>query len=450
MRENRAMFASLGIVVLFAIGCGSAIRSEPDRDERVLARLEASDLLAVPSAMKFRGETLLVSHSRRDGSCSMVGYRAEIENAAETFSTGCSGGFLIVDGEVLLQGPDGEIRTTRGERFLAWLSEESWVRRSSSALQWSTEGEVRVVETEALGLRNGRLVPGGTALIAIEWAGEGERLVRISDEGELLPLTEWFFEIESWDLADDGVEMVFSGRRESGLDVYVASTERPMVNPVPSDPADERGVAWAPVGYKFGFIVDSPAGSVVRSVHVPTGAMTNAIVPGYSAERFAWHPDGERITIWVSSEYNSPGIAISTFRGDFEGWLTAPVWTTDRDSSAIRNGRVFPPTNVHYGQKYPLVVLVRKASSGFEPAVGRLLGIEDAGVMITQRAPLDQELSSLGWVDRNGIFVITEVCEELDVAAVETYTVGCGASESGSAAGSLESAVRSVVRDLDL
>src|SRR5437763_12621303 len=128
--------------------------------------------------------------------------------------------------------------------------------------------------------------------------------VRIVD-GQLFrgrtALTPHFAGIDSFDVSLARREVVFSAKRTTNFDVGLVSLDGSDIHWIPEDPNDETAVQWAPRGNRVSYIVHTPGGDIVRTVHIPTSAQGAADFPYASVRSIRWAPDGERYFAVVTS-----------------------------------------------------------------------------------------------------------------------------------------------------
>lgn len=112
----------------------------------------------------------------------------------------------------------------------------------------------------------------GEKALRIEKSDLGERIVRVGVDETVRAVTGYFDAIDSFDTSPGGEEVVFSARRDGGFDVAIVSIDGESLNWVFPQSVDEKLVTWAPRGNKITMVMETPDGSILRTVHVPTGA----------------------------------------------------------------------------------------------------------------------------------------------------------------------------------
>src|SRR5213592_1373015 len=120
----------------------------------------------------------------------------------------------------------------------------------------------------------------------------------VNGEKELTPA---FPSIQSFDVSLDRGEVVFSAKRGDNFDIGLVSTDGSEIHWIPSERVDETDVQWAPRGNKVSFVVHTPRGDVVRTVHIPTAARLSVDFAGAQVDALAWDPPAERYAVIIES-----------------------------------------------------------------------------------------------------------------------------------------------------
>jgi hypothetical protein len=304
--------------------------------------------------------------------------------------------------------PDGSDRLV-GRTVLAALDAGHFLERTNEGFLWKT-GETAVA-LDDVSLRAAGIVAGGT-ILGIEVLPDGERLVRFDGPGGTA-ITPTFADIDSWDAAPKGDEVVFSARRESGFDVGIVSASGGEIKWVAPDPLDERNVTWAPRGNKITYTLESLDATLVRSVHVPTSFQVVFDLPLTTVRRIAWEPRAERIAIVVESPVSGPSIDWVGYQGDGRATL---VEATETVSSPVETllwsegaGVLLGPGSVRYGESRPTVLWIdRETRFAWRGDAARL---RDAGVPVLFVEPdrLGNPVDALGelpWHDPGQVYVV--------------------------------------------
>jgi len=109
--------------------------------------------------------------------------------------------------------------------------------------------------------------------------------------------------IESFDTSESRQEVAFAAKKTAGssFDIGLVAVEGSDISWVPSDPADEVAVQWAPRGNKISYVVRAKAGDVVRTVHIPTSFQETVELPSSRVHALGWDPPADRYAVAYSS-----------------------------------------------------------------------------------------------------------------------------------------------------
>src|SRR5436190_13407244 len=129
-------------------------------------------------------------------------------------------------------------------------------------------------------------------------------------------LTPAFSAVQSFDVSLDRGEVVFSAKRGDNFDVGLVSTDGSDIHWIPSERVDETDVQWAPRGNKVSFVVHTPRGDVVRTVHIPTAARLSVDCAGAQGDALAWDPPAERYAVIVESPEASQRVESVKYSGE--------------------------------------------------------------------------------------------------------------------------------------
>src|SRR4029077_5845522 len=127
------------------------------------------------------------------------------------------------------------------------------------------------------------------------------------------PLTPEFLAIDSYDVSLARKEIVFSAKRKDNFDVGLVSMDGSDIHWIPEDPSDEVNAQWAPRGNKVSYILHTPTGSIVRTVHIPTAAQLSVDFPQTQVDALAWEPQAERFAVVVESPDASQRLVSMTY-----------------------------------------------------------------------------------------------------------------------------------------
>lgn len=288
---------------------------------------------------------------------------------------------------------DGSLRLTRG----------------TGSLHFDSAGAVLPI-SDSGALRSARKLRGTGEIIGIRKNDSGEALVRL-EAGLQKLLTPEFVEIDSFDLAPSGKEIVISANAGEGLNVGLLSIDGGDIRWIFPDSLPERLVTWAPRGSKISYVVEAPGGSIIRTVHIPTSYQLSIDFPLSSITSIAWEPAAEKFAVSLSSADRSPRVDLMRYGGEeretiFGGAAVNPT-NVDRVGAAV----MWMPRVIRYGQRQPLVVWATKGSSfAWNDSRVRLARESEAGIAVVPPPAVDaklwSELLSLPWVDKDRVFMI--------------------------------------------
>src|SRR5216684_1404783 len=183
----------------------------------------------------------------------------------------------------------------------------------------------------------------------------GNRIVNGDKTGDKT-LTPQFVAIDSFDVSLDRKEIVFSAKRKDNFDIGLVSLDGSDIHWVPEDPADEVGVQWAPRGNKVSFILHTKTGSIVRTVHIPTGTPLSVDFPQTQIDALAWEPKAERYAVVAESPDASQRLVSMTYEGEKRQEIVPPGARLDVSIEPVGGVLVMRPNAMHYNERLPLVV----------------------------------------------------------------------------------------------
>lgn len=318
----------------------------------------------------------------------------------------------------------------------------------------------RKVTVPDMALRDVRLLDRENLLVGVLTVDGGESLVRISEAGEVTSLIpETVREIDSFDVSPDQKELVVSARRGDSFDVALGSTASASVRWVAADRLDEVMVSWAPRGSKVTYLVKAAEGSLLRTLHVPTGYELMIDLPHMSVSQLAWEPKAERFAVVVSGPGISTSIMTMAYGGEDRRTLVPAEHRASIEMEpfawAEGSGWAIRPARVGYGATYPVIVWTgvkepfawdarRGASHMHNEAVSilvaeRIEGLTPAFWSAVRQLPL-ADLSRILVVDPSGerrpgatlpagASVVDEAEVPLDLRATHARAAGAGESE---------------------
>jgi len=215
-------------------------------------------------------------------------------------------------------------------------------------------------------------------------------------------LTPRFAAIDSFDVSPARREVVFSAKRTTNFDVGLVSLDGSDVHWIPEDPNDEVAVQWAPRGNKVSYIVHTPAGDIVRTVHVPTSVQVASDFPYATVRSLRWAPDGERYFVVVASPDASPRTESMRYDGTERRTEIAPKVKLDVDMEPLAGGLVLRPASMRYGERLPLVVWIAPRLLDWSDARGALLQRDRVACAIVTKPPGEAfwtAVRAVPWID---------------------------------------------------
>jgi hypothetical protein len=233
----------------------------------------------------------------------------------------------------------------------------------------------------------------------------GEKLA--NGEKELTPE---FPAIDSFDVSQTRKEVVFSAKRGDNFDVGLVSVDGSDIHWIPSDPADEVSVRWAPRGNKVSYVIRERNGDVVRVVHVITSARFLADFPYGHVVATAWDADGERYSVSWESADASQRVESIAWDGRDRRMEIAPGARLTGVATELSGGvLIIRPEAMHYGEKLPLVVWRTTGRNLWSDARAQLQRENRVACAIIDRDPDDAFWADMHlhpWIDLTRVFVV--------------------------------------------
>lgn len=285
------------------------------------------------------------------------------------------------------------------------------VRRSATGLEWRI-GDVTIALPSLL---NPTIEADDRAVVGMSI--DRRELIRVSRDGTSARIFRSEAPIDSFDLDPKGGQLAVSASHESSYDVALVRTDGSSAEPtwIPGDALDERMVRWAPRGNKVAFVISGPSGSIVRSVHVPSGYQVSASVHGATITALEWEPKAERFAVALTSPTVSSEVDTMTYAGEQKivEWRGRSI---EREPMPLplRAEVVFPPTSIKYGQSYPvLIVQERGKANQWSDSVAAAVAAGSVGAVGTAESgdsltKLVGDLKNLPWVDGERIYLLSE------------------------------------------
>ena len=227
-------------------------------------------------------------------------------------------------------------------------------------------------------------------------------------------LTPEFAAIDSFDVSLDRKEVVFSARRKNNFDIGLVSLDGSDIRWIPEDPTDEMGVQWAPRGNKVSYILHTPAGSIVRTVHIPTATPLSVGFPETQIDALAWEPKAERFAVLMESPDASQSLLSMTYAGEKRQEIVAPSARLDVSMEPIGGVLVMRPNAMHYSERLPIVVWIDPSPFAWSDARAALMRNARVAIAITPAPPgpaFWSELAKIAWIDSGRAYVVNPATE---------------------------------------
>src|SRR5438128_2926416 len=222
-------------------------------------------------------------------------------------------------------------------------------------------------------------------------------------------LTPAFPAIQSFDVSLDRGEVVFSAKRGDNFDVGLVSTDGSEIHWIPSERVDETDVQWAPRGNKVSFVVHTPRGDVVRTVHIPTAARLSVDFAGAQVDALAWDPPAERYAVVVESPEASQRIESTKYGGEERRTVVPPAERLDVATEPFAGSLLLRPSAIRYGETLPLVVWLDEYPLRWSDARAALMRSVRVAVAVTSKSPdavFWNEVSETKWIDDKRMYVV--------------------------------------------
>jgi len=223
-------------------------------------------------------------------------------------------------------------------------------------------------------------------------------------------LTPDFVAIDSFDVSAARKEIVFSAKPKDNFDVGLVSVDGSDIHWIPPDSADEIGAQWAPRGNRVSYIIRTPNGDFVRTVHVTTSVASTVDFPNSRVKSIAWRASGDGYAVSWESVDASDRIESMAFDGKDRVTLAAPASALrDIAYETSRNAVIVRPEVMRYGEKLPLVVWRTSDRNRWSDARAKLQREARVACAIVERDPdaafwADMKLHP--WIDLTRVFVV--------------------------------------------
>jgi hypothetical protein len=331
-------------------------------------------------------------------------------------------GVIWLDHETLQAVPwEGESNARPGLRLYDALGKDTFAWERTEGWAWRRGGELEIIEGDRP-LAVTLLSDGETALVVAPTSDGRVTLTRRTSVDGSEILLGSFDDVPSFDIDRSEEELVISVVRDGSRDIAIANARRERMNWVPADRGDEVMPLWAPRGYKVSFVIRNASGDLLRSVHVPTAAMTLVDFPHSTVRGIDWFPDGDRLVVAVSGPLASDHLLEAHYDHGIRRELLAPEYRfareVDRMSGTPPGSLMVLPGRVGYGDRHPVVIWTRPGSSSgmpFESALVPLLATEEMAVVLVNGSGRDldpsfwNELAATEWVEPSLVWLIETV-----------------------------------------
>lgn len=414
--------ATLRLVVLLVLaGCATVHPAPRNRSEGISREAIPRTAAIVAVGAATDGSHVLFARSS-SGRCELfdaepgskaVTLLGPLDRCPDRISTSGGAIDLEAEGEAWRFSKPG---TTGGSDVVLRGAKAEVARVQGGRLEWRDGGRSRTLSRS---LHRIRFMPDGSTLIGVERTDTGESIVTVAADGRETKVVGPFRTIDSYDVSPEGTDVAFSASRNGGFDVAIVSATGGKPRWIYPDPRDERRVIWAPLGHKIAYVIESIDGSILRSVHIPTGAMVEVSFPWTRVDSVAWMPDARRVAVAESSVLASSHVELVHYDGNGRQEVVPPVKRLAASTDLLPNSDpraiVLPPLRPRYGVRDPLVIRVADGgAAGWSDGQAAILGRTGAGMIIVRRGVSSlggrfwKAVDSLGWVDHGRIFVVED------------------------------------------
>jgi hypothetical protein len=231
-------------------------------------------------------------------------------------------------------------------------------------------------------------------------------------EGQLFngskALTPKFAAIDSFDLSLERKEVVFSAKRKDNFDVGLVSMDGSDIHWIPEDPADEVDVQWARRGNKVSCILHTAAGSIVRTVHIPTATPVSVNFANTQIDALSWEPKAERFALVIESPDVSPHAVSMTYAGEKREEFIHPSARLDVVVEPIGGVLVMRPSAMRYNERLPLVIWFDDKPFAWSDARAALMRNARVAIAITPKvsAAFLSEINTLAWIEKARTYAV--------------------------------------------
>jgi len=221
-------------------------------------------------------------------------------------------------------------------------------------------------------------------------------------------LTPAFVAIDSYDVSLERKEIVFSAKRKDNFDVGLVALNGSDIHWIPEDPSDEVNVQWAPRGNKVSYILRMATGSIVRTVHIPTGTPLSVDFPQTQIDALAWEPQAVRFAVVIESPDASQRLVSLTYEGEKRQELIAPSTRLDVSIEPIGGVLVMRPNAMRYNERLPLVVWLDRSPFAWSDARAALMRNARVAIAIAPAVSdvFWRDIANVAWIDSKRTYIV--------------------------------------------
>ena len=222
-------------------------------------------------------------------------------------------------------------------------------------------------------------------------------------------LTPAFASIQSFDVSLERREIVFSAKRGDNYDVGLVSLDGSEVHWIPPERVDETDVQWAPRGNKVSYILRTPGGDVVRTVHIPSSAQLSVDFLDSQIDALAWDPPAERYAVVVESPDGSQRVESAKYSGEERRTIVPAAQRLDVAREPIGGALVLRPTAMRYNEKLPLVVWLDEHQLRWSDERAALMRNARVALAIMAKPPdaaFWNEVTKTKWIDDHRMYLV--------------------------------------------
>jgi hypothetical protein len=233
------------------------------------------------------------------------------------------------------------------------------------------------------------------------------------------PLTPAFAAIDSYDVSLDRREIVFSAKRTNNFDVGLVSMDGSDIHWIPEDPSDEVNAQWAPRGNKVSYILQTATGSIVRTVHIPTGTPLSVDLQRTQVDALAWDSQAERFALVLESPDVSQHLVSMTYAGEQRQELVAASDWLSVTLEPIGGVLVMRPNEMRYNEKLPLVIWLDPKLFAWHDARAALMRSSRVAIAIAPSVDdnFTTAIRNVPWIDSNRTYIVNATNRQADNGA---------------------------------